>query len=113
MVRSDVPWHGALAGWYKRHLGIDDIAETVWSQQAGPTVFTALWDSEVGRFCRILDPEGSPIARCSRHRTRRPDSAIASQQADQSFMDGYDEHGKPRAHRQQGGSTGQGSLQKD
>ncbi|WP_448951663.1 VOC family protein [Labrys neptuniae] len=93
----------ALAAWYERHLGIDDIAQTVWSQQAGPTVFApfaadtdyfgraeqqfmlnfrvddldgfmaalqaagiavetrAEWDSEVGRFCRIHDPEGNPV----------------------------------------------------
>jgi predicted enzyme related to lactoylglutathione lyase len=30
----------ALAAWYETHLGIDDIARTVWRQQAGPTVFT-------------------------------------------------------------------------
>ncbi|RXZ64100.1 VOC family protein [Pelagerythrobacter rhizovicinus] len=93
----------ALAAWYETHLGIDDIAKTVWRQQAGPTVFApfaadteyfgrseqqwlinfrvddldaamadlraagiavetrAEWDSEVGRFCRIHDPEGNPI----------------------------------------------------
>ena len=93
----------ALAAWYQRHLGIDDIASTVWRQQAGPTVFAPFsestdyfgrreqqwlinfrvddldiimaelraagvvvetrseWDSEVGRFCRIHDPERNPI----------------------------------------------------
>ncbi|QCI64866.1 VOC family protein [Phreatobacter stygius] len=93
----------ALAAWYETHLGIDDIARSVWSQTAGPTVFSpfaedtayfgraaqqwmvnfrvddldrmmadlkaagiatetrAEWDSEVGRFCRIHDPEGNPI----------------------------------------------------
>ncbi len=92
-----------LAAWYETHLGIDDIAKTVWSQEAGPTVFSAFaedtkyfgrpdqpflvnfrvddldgmmaklkaagisvetraeWDSEVGRFCRIHDPEGNPL----------------------------------------------------
>ena len=30
----------ALATWYETHLGIDDIAKTVWRQQEGPTVFT-------------------------------------------------------------------------
>lgn len=29
----------ALAEWYERHLGIDDIAKTVWRQDAGLTVF--------------------------------------------------------------------------
>ncbi|HEV2502086.1 MAG TPA: VOC family protein [Mesorhizobium sp.] len=92
-----------LAEWYERHLGIDDIAKTVWRQDAGLTVFTPFaedtdyfgraeqqwlinfrvddldgmiaslkaagiavetreeWDSEVGRFARIHDPEGNPI----------------------------------------------------
>ena len=92
-----------LAAWYEMHLGIDDIAKSVWSQQAGHTVFSpfsedtdyfgrreqqwlinfrvddldammaaleaagiavetrAEWDSEVGRFCRIHDPEGNPV----------------------------------------------------
>ena len=93
----------ALAAWYERHLGIDDIQKSVWTQEAGSTVFApfahdtdyfgrteqqwminfrvddldglmaslkregiavetrAEWDSEVGRFCRIHDPEGNPI----------------------------------------------------
>lgn len=93
----------ALAAWYERHLGIDDLAKAVWSQDAGPTIFGPFaatsdyfghseqqwmvnfrvddldammaslkaagiavetrpeWDSEVGRFCRIHDPEGNPI----------------------------------------------------
>lgn len=92
-----------LAAWYERHLGIDDIAKSVWRQEAGSTVFAtfaqdtdyfgrseqqwminfrvddldgmmaklkaagievetrAEWDSEVGRFCRIHDPEGNPV----------------------------------------------------
>jgi predicted enzyme related to lactoylglutathione lyase len=92
-----------LAEWYERHLGISDIAKAVWTQQAGPTVFSpfsqdtdyfgrsdqqwlinlrvddldaaiadlkaggievvtrAEWNSEVGRFARIHDPEGNPI----------------------------------------------------
>ena len=92
-----------LAAWYKRHLGVSDIARQVWMQQAGPTVFSPFerdtdyfgragqhwminfrvddldaamadlraagiavetrkeWDSQVGRFCRIHDPEGNPI----------------------------------------------------
>ena len=92
-----------LAAWYERHLGIDDIAKSVWRQEAGSTVFAAFardtdyfgrseqqwminfrvddldgmmaklkaagikvetraeWDSEVGRFCRIHDPEGNPV----------------------------------------------------
>lgn len=93
----------ALARWYTEHLGID-IAEAVWQQQRGPTVFSPFkrdtgyfgrpeqqwmlnfrvanldafigqlaaqgiaaetrpkeWDSEVGRFARIHDPEGNPI----------------------------------------------------
>jgi predicted enzyme related to lactoylglutathione lyase len=92
-----------LAAWYEMHLGIDDIAKTVWSQETGQTVFApfcedtdyfgrpeqqwmvnfrvddldgmmvalksagiavetrAEWDSQVGRFCRIHDPEGNPI----------------------------------------------------
>lgn len=92
----------ALARWYTEHLGID-IADAIWHQQAGPTVFApfeqdtdyfgrpeqqwminfrvanldamirqlkareiavetkAEWDSEVGRFARIHDPEGNPI----------------------------------------------------
>lgn len=29
-----------LAEWYERHLGIDDIAKTVWRQDAGLTVFS-------------------------------------------------------------------------
>lgn len=93
----------ALAAWYEKHLGIDDIQKSVWTQEAGSTVFApfaqdtdyfgraeqqwlinfrvddldgmmaklkqdgiavetrAEWDSEVGRFCRIHDPEGNPI----------------------------------------------------
>jgi glyoxylase I family protein len=93
----------ALATWYEKHLGVDDISKTVWRQEAGATVFApfsentdyfgnsqqqwmlnfrvadldammaqlkaagiavetrAEWDSEVGRFCRIHDPEGNPI----------------------------------------------------
>lgn len=92
-----------LAEWYERHLGIDDIAKTVWRQEAGMTILApfnhdtdyfgrpeqqwlinfrvddldaaiadlkasdievetrAEWDSEVGRFARIHDPEGNPI----------------------------------------------------
>ncbi|MGH8428945.1 MAG: VOC family protein [Solimonas sp.] len=92
-----------LATWYQQHLGIDDIAKSVWRQEAGPTVLApfahetdyfgrreqqwminfrvddldgmmarlrkagiavetrAEWDSEVGRFCRIHDPEGNPV----------------------------------------------------
>ena len=93
----------ALSAWYERHLGIADMNKTVWSQDAGPTIFGPFaattkyfgrpeqqwmvnfrvddldammaslraagiavetrpdWDSEVGRFCRIHDPEGNPI----------------------------------------------------
>ncbi len=93
----------ALTAWYKTHLGIDDISQSVWMQEAGPTVFTPFpqttdyfgretqqwminfrvadldamvaqldaagiaaerrdeWDSEIGRFARIHDPEGNPI----------------------------------------------------
>jgi predicted enzyme related to lactoylglutathione lyase len=93
----------ALAAWYETHLGIDDIQNSVWRQQAGPAVFAPFaesteyfgrpeqqwlinfrvddldtmmaelraagiavetrpeWDSEVGRFCRIHDPEGNPV----------------------------------------------------
>lgn len=93
----------ALAAWYETHLGIDDITKSVWSQQAGTTIFGPFaentdyfgrpeqqwmvnfrvddlngmmaklkaaciavetrteWDSEVGRFCRIHDPEGNPV----------------------------------------------------
>lgn len=93
----------ALIKWYKDHLGVDNIQETVWMQAAGPTVFMpfekttdyfgrteqqwminfrvanldamiaqlqasgitvetrAEWESEVGRFARIHDPEGNPI----------------------------------------------------
>lgn len=29
----------ALAAWYRTHFGITDYTETVWQQQAGPTVF--------------------------------------------------------------------------
>lgn len=93
----------ALSSWYTTHLGID-IADAVWIQQGGPTVFCPFkhdtdyfghsgqqwminfrvkdldamvaqlsrsgiaaemrpdeWDSEVGRFARIHDPEGNPI----------------------------------------------------
>lgn len=92
-----------LAAWYETHLGVDNIASTVWRQQEGPTILApfaldtdyfgrpeqqwlinfrvddldammadlkaagiavetrAEWDSEVGRFCRIHDPEGNPI----------------------------------------------------
>ena len=92
-----------LTAWYQTHLGVDDIATAVWTQQAGPTVFAPFshdtdyfgrpeqqWminfprrrsgrhdghaegrrhrsrdarrvDSQVGRFCRIHDPEGNPI----------------------------------------------------
>lgn len=91
-----------LARWYHEHLGVDPV-ETVWQQQAGPTVFApfvedtdyfgsreqqwminfrvkdltamiaqleaagievetrAEWDSEIGRFAHIRDPEGNPI----------------------------------------------------
>lgn len=93
----------ALAAWYEKHLGIDNIQTTVWRQEAGTTIFgpfqqdsdyfgrpeqqwmvnfrlddldammarlkaagiavetRAEWDSEVGRFCRIHDPQGNPI----------------------------------------------------
>lgn len=93
----------ALTAWYTNNLGID-IAEAVWQQRGGPTVFSPFkqstdyfgrpeqqwminfrvadldamiaqlqsagievetkpqeWDSEVGRFARIHDPEGNPI----------------------------------------------------
>ncbi|GAB4523988.1 MAG: glyoxalase/bleomycin resistance/dioxygenase family protein [Amphiplicatus sp.] len=29
----------ALAAWYERHLGVADIANSVWTQEAGQTVF--------------------------------------------------------------------------
>ena len=93
----------ALAAWYERHLGIDDLHKSVWQQEAGATIFgpfsrdteyfgradqqwminfrvddlealiaklradgiavetRAEWDSEVGRFARIYDPEGNPV----------------------------------------------------
>jgi glyoxylase I family protein len=93
----------ALAAWYEKHLGIDDLQKSVWAQDAGSTIFGPFahdtdyfgraeqqwminfrvddldammaklkadgiavetrteWDSEVGRFCRIHDPEGNPI----------------------------------------------------
>ncbi|WP_309083525.1 VOC family protein [Chelativorans sp.] len=93
----------ALAAWYEEHLGIDDMAKSVWRQEAGDTIFgpfaettsyfgrpeqqwminfrvddldamisqlkgsgitvetRAEWDSEVGRFARIHDPEGNPV----------------------------------------------------
>lgn len=92
-----------LAQWYQQHLGVDDLHESVWRQEAGPTIFgpfsrdteyfgraeqqwminfrvdeldalvvklrasgiavetRAEWDSEVGRFARIHDPEGNPV----------------------------------------------------
>ena len=92
----------ALLKWYKDHLGVDP-GDSVWHQQAGPTVFApfprdtdyfgrleqqwmlnfrvsdmnamiaqleaagiavetrAEWDSAIGRFARIHDPEGNPI----------------------------------------------------
>lgn len=93
----------ALSSWYTDHLGID-IADAVWQQSSGPTVFCPFkhdteyfgrreqqwminfrvadldamvsqlqsrgidvemrpdeWDSEVGRFARVYDPEGNPI----------------------------------------------------
>jgi glyoxylase I family protein len=93
----------ALAEWYERHLGIDDLHKAVWQQEAGTTIFgpfaaetdyfgrkeqqwminfrvddldgfmakltasgiavetRAEWDSKVGRFARIHDPEGNPV----------------------------------------------------
>jgi predicted enzyme related to lactoylglutathione lyase len=93
----------ALAEWYERHLGINDLHKSVWEQEAGVTIFGPFsrdtdyfgrsdqqwminfrvddldgfiaglssqgiavetrseWDSEVGRFARIHDPEGNPI----------------------------------------------------
>jgi glyoxylase I family protein len=104
----------ALAAWYEIHLGINDIAKSVWAQEAGPTVFgpfsekteyfgrsqqqwmvnfrvddleamiakleaagiavetRAEWDSEVGRFCRIYDPEGNPVELWEPAATRNP-----------------------------------------
>ena len=98
--RSKDPDH--LLAWYIAHLGVDP-GETVWHQEAGPTVFApfmadtdyfgrdeqqwminfrvadldamiaqleaagiavetrAEWDSDIGRFARIHDPEGNPI----------------------------------------------------
>ena len=29
----------ALAAWYERHLGIDDLHKSVWQQEAGATIF--------------------------------------------------------------------------
>ncbi len=98
-LRADDPER--LGAWYRETLGFD-LADGVWMQQAGPTVFApfardsdyfprdrtamlnfrvddlagliaqlesagisvetrAEWDSEVGRFARIHDPEGNPI----------------------------------------------------
>jgi len=93
----------ALAAWYEKHLGIDDLHKSVWQQEAGTTIFGPFsrntdyfgrpeqqwminfrvddldglmadlkgsgiavetrteWDSEVGRFARIHDPEGNPV----------------------------------------------------
>lgn len=92
-----------LANWYQEHLGVDSLFDSVWKQEAGPTIYgpfshdteyfgrkeqqwmvnfrvgdldamiaqlkaagiavetRAEWDSEVGRFARIHDPEGNPI----------------------------------------------------
>ena len=99
-LRAEDP--DALARWYDRHLGIPNIADRPWMQEAGPTVFAPFakdsdyfptdrswmlnlrvgdldamcdqlraagidvetrveWDSEIGRFARIHDPEGNPI----------------------------------------------------
>lgn len=93
----------ALAAWYQRHLGVDPVGPTPWTQREGYTVFApfeqvtdyfgdpgqqwminfrvddldamivqlraagievetrAAWDSEVGRFARLHDPEGNPV----------------------------------------------------
>jgi predicted enzyme related to lactoylglutathione lyase len=93
----------AIAEWYEKHLGIADLHNSVWHQEAGTTIFgpfskdtdyfgraaqqwminfrvddldglvaqlraggiavetRAEWDSEVGRFARIHDPEGNPV----------------------------------------------------
>jgi len=93
----------ALLAWYEAHLGVGNFTGTIWTQEAGPTVFAPFaadtdyfgrmdqqfminfrvddldalmaqlqaagiavetrpeWDSEVGRFCRIHDPEGNPV----------------------------------------------------
>ncbi|CAM5180013.1 glyoxalase [Bosea thiooxidans] len=29
----------ALAAWYERHLGVDDLNKSVWRQEAGATIF--------------------------------------------------------------------------
>ncbi len=92
----------ALLDWYRDIVGID-LADGVWQQEAGPTVFAPFpadsdywpdrdqqfmlnlrvegldrmiwdlrsvgvavetrpeWDSEIGRFARIHDPEGNPV----------------------------------------------------
>ncbi len=37
----------ALAAWYEKHLGVDDVASSVWRQEAGPTIVAPFaWDSE-------------------------------------------------------------------
>ena len=93
----------ALAEWYQEHLGIADLHNGVWQQEAGSTIFGPFsrdtdyfgrptqqwminfrvdnldgfiadleaegiavdtrpeWNSEVGRFARLHDPEGNPI----------------------------------------------------
>ncbi|SIO08839.1 VOC family protein [Vannielia litorea] len=41
----------ALAAWYRDHLGIDPISESLWTQNAGPTVFTP-FDQDTAYFGR-------------------------------------------------------------
>jgi predicted enzyme related to lactoylglutathione lyase len=93
----------ALAAWYEKHLGVNQLNPLPWKQREGYTVFAPFaqeteyfgrveqqwminfrvddlaamtaqledagitvetnpeWDSEVGLFARIHDPEGNPI----------------------------------------------------
>jgi catechol 2,3-dioxygenase-like lactoylglutathione lyase family enzyme len=81
----------ARAAWYREHLGIDAGHDAIWQQEAGMTLFAPFpadsdyfaddldhlvarltaagievdarpeWDTEIGRFVRIHDPEGLPL----------------------------------------------------
>lgn len=60
---EDTDYFGRTAQQWLINFRVEDIDQAIASlETAGIVVETRPeWDSEVGRFCRIHDPEGNPI----------------------------------------------------
>lgn len=60
---ADTDYFGRATQQFMLNFRVDDLGAVMADlEMAGITVETRPeWDSEIGRFCRIHDPEGNPI----------------------------------------------------